>query len=67
MTVAHFRGGARVHSDVPRVMFFTEILRIIRRNGSSESTLFPERIVLGNWVKTLHPRNFRDVETSTNF
>jgi hypothetical protein len=46
-----------VFSDVPRVTFFTEILEIVRENGPSESTGFPEGLVLGNWAKTFHPRN----------
>jgi hypothetical protein len=37
----------RGHSDVPRVTFFTEILRF-RGIRSSESTRFPEGLVLGN-------------------
>jgi hypothetical protein len=49
--------GARVHSDVLRVTFFAEILRIFHGNGSSESTRFPMGLVLGNWAKTFHPRN----------
>jgi hypothetical protein len=37
--------------------FFTKILRIFHGNGSSESSHFPERLVLGNWAKSFHPRN----------
>jgi hypothetical protein len=61
-TVARFRGTC-VHSDIPRVTFFTEILRIVRGNAPSESTCFPEGLVLGNWVKTFHPRNFGNDKT----
>jgi hypothetical protein len=57
MTVAGFQGGARVHSDVLRVTFFTEIRDFFRGIGSSELTRFPEGLVLGNWEKTFHPRN----------
>jgi hypothetical protein len=46
-----------VHSDVPMVTSFTEILRIFRGNGLSKSTRFPEGLVLGNWIKIFHPRN----------
>jgi hypothetical protein len=49
--------GTRVHSDVQRVTFFTEILRIFHGNESSESTRFPKGLVLGNWAKTFHPQN----------
>jgi hypothetical protein len=65
MTVARV-WGTRVQSNVPRVTFFTKILRVFRGNGSSESTRFPEGLVLGNWVKTFHPRNFRYVKTPVN-
>jgi hypothetical protein len=61
MTVASFL-GARVHSDVPRVTFFTGILRIFRGNRSSESTRFSEGLVLGNWAKTFHPRSVEVTE-----
>jgi hypothetical protein len=50
--------GTRVYSDVLRVTFFTEILEIVCGRGSSESTRFPEGLVLGNWAKTFHPQNF---------
>jgi hypothetical protein len=46
----------RVHSDVPRVTFLPEF-KNIHGIGSSESTLFPEGLVLGNSGKTLHPQN----------
>jgi hypothetical protein len=46
----------RVHSDVPRVTFLPEF-ESFHGIGSSESTHFPEGLVLGNWAKTLHPRN----------
>jgi hypothetical protein len=46
----------RVHSDVPRVTFLLEFVGF-RGNGSSESTRFPEGLVLGNSVKPCHPRN----------
>jgi hypothetical protein len=46
--------------------FFTEILKVLRGNGSSESTRFPVGLVLGNWVKIFHPRNFGDVRTPAN-
>jgi hypothetical protein len=59
MTFAHFQGGTRVHSDVPRVTFFTEILKIVHGNRSSKTTRFPEGLVLGNWAKTFHPRKIR--------
>jgi hypothetical protein len=36
---------------------FYQNSKFIRGNGSSESTRFPEGLVLGNWAKTLHPRN----------
>jgi hypothetical protein len=62
----HISGGTRVHFDVPRVTFFTKILRIVRGNGSSESTHFPEGLVLGYWLKTFHPRNFGETETLEN-
>jgi hypothetical protein len=39
------------------VTFFYQNSRFIRGTGSSESTRFPEGLVLGNWAKTLHPRN----------
>jgi hypothetical protein len=52
-----FRGTC-VYSDVLRVTFFTEILEIVCGRGSSESTRFPEGLVLGNWAKTFHPQNF---------
>jgi hypothetical protein len=32
-------------------MFFNGIQDIIRGNGSSDSTRFPEGLVLGNWQK----------------
>jgi hypothetical protein len=45
----------RVHSDIPRVTFFTRIIyswnRIVGVNP------LPEGLVLGNWEKTLHPQN----------
>jgi hypothetical protein len=41
---------------------FTYILRIVRGNGSSESTHFLEGLVLGNWAKNFHPRNVETVE-----
>jgi hypothetical protein len=47
MTVVHFR-GTRVHSDIPRVTFFNEILSVVRGNGSSESNCFPKGLVLEN-------------------
>jgi hypothetical protein len=37
----------RVHSDVPRVTFFLLKFKIFRGIGSSESTRFPEGLVLG--------------------
>jgi hypothetical protein len=37
--------------------FFTEIQEIVRGNGSSELTRFPEGLVLGNWAKTFYARN----------
>jgi hypothetical protein len=46
----------RVHSDVPRVTFFNREFVGFRGNGSSESTRFPEGLVLGNSVKPCHPR-----------
>jgi hypothetical protein len=65
MTVARFEGDECPlrHFDCD---IFTEILIIVRGNGSSESTRFPEGLVLGNWVKTLHPRNFGVTETLAN-
>jgi hypothetical protein len=50
--------GTRFHSDVPRVAFFTKVQNFCG-NRSSESTRFPEGLVLGNSVKPLHPRNVR--------
>jgi hypothetical protein len=47
-------------------MLVNEILRVFRGNGTLESTRFPEDLVLGNWVKTVHPRNFEDVMTLGN-
>jgi hypothetical protein len=47
--------GTCVYSDVPRVMFFTRIRDFVRGIGSSESTRFPDGLVLGNWAKTLSP------------
>jgi hypothetical protein len=44
------------------VMFFTGIRDTICANGSSESTRFPEGLVLGNWAKTFHPRNVGSAE-----
>jgi hypothetical protein len=64
MTVVRFRGACTLRRSEGDV--FTGILRIIRGNGSSESTHFPEGLVLGNWINTLHPRNFGDIETLTN-
>jgi hypothetical protein len=62
---ARFKGDVctlqRSEGDV-----FTEILRIVRGNGSSESTHFPEGLVLGYWLKTFHPRNFGETETLEN-
>jgi hypothetical protein len=48
--------GTRIHSDFPRVMFFTRIWDIIHGYRSSKSTRFPEGLVLGNWEKTFHPQ-----------
>jgi hypothetical protein len=47
----------RVHSDVPRVTFFLLNFKNLRGIGSSESTHFPEGLVLGNSGKTCDPRN----------
>jgi hypothetical protein len=48
------------------VTFFTEIRHVFHGNGSSESTRFPKELVLGNWVKTSHPRNFGGFISLTN-
>jgi hypothetical protein len=45
-----------VHSDVSRVTFLLKF-KDFRGIGSSESTRFPEGLVLGNSGKTCHPRN----------
>jgi hypothetical protein len=50
-----------VHSDVLRVTFSPEF-ESFRGIGSSESTRFPEGLVLGNSRKTLHLRNVGFVE-----
>jgi hypothetical protein len=42
----------RVHSDVPRVAFFWLKFKSFRGIESSESTRFPEELVLGNSGKT---------------
>jgi hypothetical protein len=47
---------AHVHSDVPRVTFFTK-LQSFHGIESSESTRFPEGLVLGNSGKIRHPQN----------
>jgi hypothetical protein len=46
----------RVHSDVRRVTFLPEFISF-HAIGSSESTRFPEGLMLGNSGETLHPRN----------
>jgi hypothetical protein len=45
-----------VHSDVLRVTFLLKF-KDFRGIGSSESTRFPEGLVLGNSGKTCHPQN----------
>jgi hypothetical protein len=45
-----------VSTPTPRVTFLPEF-KDIRGIGSSESTRFPEGLVLGNLGKTLHPRS----------
>jgi hypothetical protein len=52
-----------VHSDVPRVMFLPE-LKSFRGNGSSESTRFPEGLVLGNSGENLTPTECRIYRSS---
>jgi hypothetical protein len=52
----------RVHSDVLRVTFLPEF-KSFHGNRSSESTHFPEGLVLGNSGKTLHPQNVGFAET----
>jgi hypothetical protein len=47
----------RVHSDVPRVTFFLLNFKVFCAIGSSESTRFPEGLVLGNLGKICHPQN----------
>jgi hypothetical protein len=66
MTVVIFPGDA-FHSDVPRVTFFTRIRDFIHGIRSPESTRIPEGLVLGNWAKTLHPRNVGSVEFVDKF
>jgi hypothetical protein len=56
-TVAIFPGGRVSTLTFWGWRFFTGIRDYIRGIGSSESTRFPEGLVLGNWAKTLHPRN----------
>jgi hypothetical protein len=43
-------------SRIPTVMFLPKF-KGFRGNGSSESTRFPEGLVLGNSVKPWHPQN----------
>jgi hypothetical protein len=66
MTVAIFSGDAcplrRSEGDV-----FTGIRDFIRGIGSSESTRFPKGLMLGNWAKTLHPRNVGFAEFVNKF
>jgi hypothetical protein len=45
---------------------FYRILGDFRVIGSSESTRFPEGLVLGNWAKTFHPRNSRNCRIHEN-
>jgi hypothetical protein len=49
--------GGRVSNPMFRGWRFLPEFRIFRGNGSSESTRFPEGLVLGNSGKTLHPQN----------
>jgi hypothetical protein len=67
MTVAIFPGGTYPLRCSEGDVFFTEIQDFIRGIGSSESTRFPEGLVLGNWTKTLHPRNVGFAEFMNNF
>jgi hypothetical protein len=46
---------------------FTRIRDFLCGIGSSESTRLPEGLVLGNWAKTLHPRNVEFAEFVNKF
>jgi hypothetical protein len=56
MTVASFPEDACPLRCSEGDVFLPEF-KSFRGNGSSESTRFPEGLVLGNSVKALHPRN----------
>jgi hypothetical protein len=47
----------RVSTPTLRGWRFLPRIKYFRGNGSSESTRFPEGLVLGNLVKPCHPRN----------
>jgi hypothetical protein len=52
---------ARVHSDVPRVTFFTEILRFSWNQIDGVNPL-PRGASVGEFMKTCHPRNVKFYE-----
>jgi hypothetical protein len=66
MTVTIFPGDACPLRHYEGGVFYQNS-RFIRGIGSSESTRFPEGLVLGNWAKTLHPRNVRDAKFMNKF